>query len=68
MEDRRREGPDDLLALGDLGRPSMVNSFWMESEISGNTNRSLRASSTMGSMPDLAAVSAGAAGAAIGGC
>jgi hypothetical protein len=27
MEDRRRVGPDDLLALGDLGCPSMVNSF-----------------------------------------
>jgi hypothetical protein len=27
MEDRRREGPDDLLALGDFGPPSMVNSF-----------------------------------------
>jgi hypothetical protein len=40
----------------------------MESEISGNTNRSLSASSIIGSTPDLAAASARAAGAAISCC
>jgi hypothetical protein len=45
MEEWRREGTDGLLALGDFGRPSMVNSFWMESEMSGNTNRSFSLSS-----------------------
>ena len=55
MEDRRREGPGGLLSLGDLGLPSMVNSFWIESEISGNTSRSFSASSIIGSTPDPAA-------------